>query len=700
MYIPARERKVIELLLESQYDVPIKQIADKLDVSARTVHRDLKGVEQVLETHGLTLKKKTGSGLAIIGSEEDRNHLKEAISDQRAVDYTPEERHVLILSRLLEAREPVKLMTLGTELGVTVATISHDLDKIEEDLTGFQLDLVRRRGYGVEIQGKEANIREAISYLIMQHLNELDFLKLLREQIQGSSSATVDTVSDHLLGLVNRETIARIEQTIESIRPVLTYHLADSAYIALVIHLSLAIERLQQGEYIRMEEEYLARLRSTREFEVAGQLIDQLEEIFELEIPEAETGYITMHLMGAKVRYDQSLPLEDSSLSVAFKAKQLIEFASQELNQNLHQSNQLLNDLVVHLKPSLYRIQHNMDIQNPLTAQIEQDYPELFEMLERAVAAIFPSLVFPKEETAYLVMHFASAMLNMSEAQAFNVMVVCSSGIGTAKILAAKLKQQFPEIQEVDHQSLFDLEKIDVDDYDLMVSTVPLADQENYVLVNPMLPTADVHRLQHALRRVKITGRMKKLENETISESSDQTLQTIQQSVSKIQKYAETVSELLRFLQVVEVPQGNKEDVLRFACRNLAEKGALRDADSVFYALLEREKIGGLGIPGTGVALFHTRRPDISNVSFSVLTLSAPISTKGMDGEMMPVNTIIVMLAPEDASKEALEVLSYLSSILVEDPASLEILESHEDESITRYISNQLHQFIKNNLSS
>ncbi|KHE66697.1 HTH domain-containing protein, partial [Halobacillus sp. BBL2006] len=206
MYISARERKVIQLLLEARHDLPVKQVAEILDVSSRTVHRDLKGIEKILRVHDLTLQKKAGSGLAILGKVEDQEELKQSIFEQESLDYTPEERQVLILSRLLEAKEPVKLLTFAHELGVTVATISHDLDKIEEVLGEFQLHLIRKRGYGVEVQGEEANIREAIRYIIMQHMDEHDFLQLLRDNIQ-SDSPMLDSVSDHLLGLVNKEKI-------------------------------------------------------------------------------------------------------------------------------------------------------------------------------------------------------------------------------------------------------------------------------------------------------------------------------------------------------------------------------------------------------------------------------------------------------------------------------------------------------------
>ncbi|WP_431800437.1 BglG family transcription antiterminator [Halobacillus andaensis] len=698
MYITGRERKILQLLIDARNELTVKSVADELDVSPRTIHRDLKGIEESLKSYGLTLKKKSGSGLLLQGDQEKRQKLLMEINQQSAIDYTPEERHLMILSRLLEAKEPVKLLSLSNELGVTVATISNDLDKIEGELYGFHLTLIRKRGYGVEIQGEEAKIREAIGFLIMRYMDELDLLNILRENIGGIAESPVDTVSDQLLGLVDKEKLASIERHVEGIRSSLTYDLADSAYLGLVIHLALALERIQKGEIIEMADDYLEDLRHSQEFEIARELINRLEKTFELNIPEAETGYITMHLMGAKVRYTQDAFLEATSLSVAFKAKQLIEYVSSRIDVNLHESSHLLNDLVVHLKPSVYRIKQKMDIQNPLADQIEKDYRELFSIVEDAVRHVFTEFRFPKEETTFLVMHFASALLHDTYSKGLRVLVVCSSGIGTAKMLAAKLSQQFKEIEAVEHESLFDLKNIDLSVFDLVVSTVGLADHDQYILVNPMLPPADVHRIEHAIRRTKVTKQTSKQGLESVVKSKDQTIKSIQDSVLAIQRYATAVHQILDSLKVVNVSGESSDEMIRAAVMPLEENEFITDAEAVTQSLLEREKAGGLGIPDTTLALYHSRSEQVKQPLFTINILEHPVCVPGMGSIDIEISTILLMLAPQSINKEGLEVLSFLSSLIVEEPRAIETLQSKDKEAIVHYVSNQLHQFFQKEL--
>ena len=699
MYVSARERKLIEYLLDAHDPLPVRSVAKQLDVSSRTVHRDLNSLESILREQNLFLSKQAGKGVQITGPEHERNELRNKLYEQKALDYTPEERKILILSRLLESKEPMKLINLANDLGVTVATTSSDLDQMEAELLSFDLQLVKRRGYGVEVKGNEARIREAIQHMMMQHMDEYELLKLLRQRMDTSGTLSkLDDVSEHLLGLVNKERIQTIEQVVETYRTQLTYPLADSAYIGLVIHLSLAMERLKQGEVIKMEPEHLDNLRPTTEFDIARKMILQLEERLELNIPEAEIGYITMHLMGAKARYNQDSVIEDSSLSIAFKTKQLIEFVSNALQRDLHGSDKLLNDLVVHLKPSLYRIQQSMEISNPLMQQIEEDYTELYLIVEEAVKHVFPSLTFPKEETAFLVMHFASALLNMEDTKKLDVLVVCSSGIGTAKILAAKLKQQFHEIETVDHQSVFDIEKLSLEKYDLVVSTIPLDKVEEYVLVNPMLSTSDIHRMQHRIRKVRMIAQMKRADPEVVRE--DQTLQSIRDSVAGIQHYVETISHLINHLYVFHSEEPGKEKIIHEVVGVLEQKNVLKSKVKVAEVLLKRETAGGLGIPGTGIALYHTRMDDIPTPSFSMVNLNSPITIQGMDGIDMAAYIFVLLLAPRDLSREGLEVVSFLSTLFIEDDQSIEVMKSGNEEKMKGYVSNKLHQFMKEKIPS
>src|SRR5699024_12549172 len=95
--------------------------------------------------------------------------------------------------------------------------------------------------------------------------------------------------------------------------------------------------------------------------------------------------------------------------------------------------------------------------------------------------------MFPDEEIGSSFLDLGSSLLQKKEESALRSLVVCSSGIGTAKLLATKLQKQFPEIKQVENKSLFKIAKTNLADYDLIVSTLPLKDiDRDYIIASPI----------------------------------------------------------------------------------------------------------------------------------------------------------------------------------------------------------------------
>ncbi|MEM5594890.1 PRD domain-containing protein [Niallia circulans] len=64
--------------------------------------------------------------------------------------------------------------------------------------------------------------------------------------------------------MVQKEKLLRIENIIEDINEQLPYPLADSSYVGLVVHIALAMERIQRGENISFKEDYLGSCRKQK----------------------------------------------------------------------------------------------------------------------------------------------------------------------------------------------------------------------------------------------------------------------------------------------------------------------------------------------------------------------------------------------------------------------------------------------------
>ena len=263
--LSTREIRLVEVLLRHPDGLTASDIADQLSVSARTVHRDLQAASDFFDSHGLTLVRQAGRGISVEGTPETREQVLEALQDVRSSELTSEERQVSLLRTLLASDQPIKLRALASRLEVSVRTVSRDLDEVEDWLADFRLSLLRRRGYGVEVLGKEGDRRRAMSRVILQNLDESAFLSLPQEPGESAGRAA-DRIADRLLDLIDEDRLREVEDLTGAAVERLPYAIADGAFVRLCVHFALVVERLLQGREIEMGEDILQRLRKTDEY--------------------------------------------------------------------------------------------------------------------------------------------------------------------------------------------------------------------------------------------------------------------------------------------------------------------------------------------------------------------------------------------------------------------------------------------------
>ena len=85
----------------------------------------------------------------------------------------------------------------------------------------------------------------------------------------------------------------------------------------------------------------------------------------------------------------------------------------------------------------------------------------------------------------------------------------------------------------------------------------------------------------------------------------------------------------------------------------------------VFDSLFAREKLGSTGL-GQGVAIPHGRIKGLKQAAGAFLRLKMPVPFDAPDGR--PVNLMFVLLVPEQATEQHLQILSELAQNFAEQP--------------------------------
>jgi PTS system nitrogen regulatory IIA component len=99
----------------------------------------------------------------------------------------------------------------------------------------------------------------------------------------------------------------------------------------------------------------------------------------------------------------------------------------------------------------------------------------------------------------------------------------------------------------------------------------------------------------------------------------------------------------------------------------------------VFDSLFARERLGSTGL-GQGVAIPHGRIKGLKEAVAAVVRLAEPVPFDAPDGR--PVNLLVFLLVPEQATQQHLDILSELAQMLSDKPFRESLLTVSEPGSI------------------
>ncbi len=692
--LTARSQKIIGILTETEGFTPIGQIAERLEVSARTIIRELKNVEAWLAERKVHLLSKPGQGILLDADAADVQTIKEELRLQENLgEYSPRERQAYILVELLNASEPLKLYCFTSALNVSEGTISNDLDKIEPIVNGWNLRLIRKPGYGIEIEGDEKHFRTAISHLIFEHFTRAELLDIIRRKYQGSVPRLAMTaVRNRLLNTIGDDILEGIEEAIGKTEALKNYPIADNSYVGLVVHMALAVKRLMNGERITFDTKILDELRESKEYDIARAIVIETGKIFDIHIPEDETGYITMHLKG--VKYGNTLTdtgkIHVNDYRIIHLANELIRKVEQDTGYLLQNNNRLLIGLVNHLGPALARIQLGLEIQNPLLEEIKTRYSEYYEMTARSVGVIEEKVgvLVPEDEIGYLAMHFGAALEEQTLAvhRIFRVVIVCSTGIGSSKLLEARIRKHYETVRIVESRSVINLDDYlkNHEDVDFVISTVPVQGLERPVaVVSPLLLEQDMDKINRIMKALAGTVSGKRQE---LSEADD-----FASSVAALGQLTESVRVLLGSFRILSLRVGSKEELIQRTAQALYQEPT--EQAPVMRALQDRENAGTTVFDYGRGLLLHCRSQEILRPSLAIILVSKE-NGPAID---LPekIRYGVVMIAPDKMSESMRSVFGEVSRNLVENPQWTDTLLGGQETDIRRQLEKILKQMIR-----
>ncbi len=687
MNFSARGKKILLLMLEEALPISIVKLSEKIGVSKRTIQRELEFFPTDLQAHKLEFASKTGVGVWIIGTQEDKNNLLLKLKNDNSFDDTDREhRRKRIVYEILKDKGIKKLFWYSAKFKVSEATISADIESLEPWLNFYGLKIVKKPGSGITVNGTEASYRKAIRAFISENI-DTNFIHEMYESHSKNSKIIDNFQKTGFIGILGEDTVQRVTDCINGINSEYVKSLTENSYIGLIMHTSIAVKRILDEEIIEDCVDSSKPYSKGAEYKIAQKIATELQEEFEIEIPETEISYIYLHLKASKFE-KATITSESDFENINIIADKMIYAFDEKMAYQLKQDDDFICSLLAHLSPTIIRLTNGMNIHNPMLNEVVNQYSDVYKKCENSAKAL-ESLIgkkVPAAEVGFLAVHFAAALVRIEtgkqKSKIVNIGIVCTSGIGISRLMLSKLKKTFKSRVILTAYGKNDINSKVTQKEDFLISSFSLNIKDIEVIeVNPLLSDKNMEEIRQAILKYEVYTERKfanktTLEFEEISNMANQ-INLIEKSIGIYR-----IDENLNLMQALKI-------ISKIICR------AEEDPETVKNDILEREQISSQIFPELKFALFHAKSNGVTSPSFNIFTSQSLSQFKSPD--LKGINIIFTMLIPKDENEKInSDIMGSISSSMVENNTLLDSIYEGDDSTTLKNISKVLKTFFAN----
>ena len=678
--ISKREKKIIELLLEQKNGVTLDFLTETLHVSNRTIYREVLSLESTLAKYQIKLVREPDKGYRLIGNSVAFQELQESLYHS-SKELTVQQRQSLLVIQLLLSEEEVKMEALAIDLQVSIGTIQSDLLSIEDIFKDYEIKIERKKAKGISAVAKESNRRLIVSGLISSEINEYDFTKLLNNLSKKSEDNSWMKKDNQFLNILDKQVLSNVNQVLKEFNQDFFKRVTDTQFQKLIILLTFSIMRIKQGKELEVVNAMLETVENSISLNSSKDIFTLIKKLDPFEMKLEEIYFLAIQLEGLNVHIRKEFFSKDYDANLSFKVNELITRVSKQMDWDFNQDETLYKDLLTHISAAVKRSVAPMPSNLSLLLQkVHSQYNQLSLVVEKNLKHVFLGIDFLPEEIIYVVIHFASTYEKLIARKDISVLVVCSSGIGMAKILQNRLKKNISEISSITTARISQLEDLKLENYDLVLSTIFLKGFETeYKVVTPLLMDDEIKSIRQSIKQLK-------KQPTPIEDLASISLED--HEFKNFYKKIMTVNQLLERFNLREWKEHETIDALLSSiCFDLEKSGILSNPEKVKKKLLERMNTAPIGLPETNMALFHCIDQEVMVPYFAIYDVPNSFIMDSIDKETIEMKRVLMMIGPNPLSEIDQEVLGLISSTIVESNLNLEIFNTGSKKMITNYLN-------------
>ncbi|MGT2756666.1 PRD domain-containing protein [Streptococcus ovuberis] len=440
---------VLNLMSQDSYQTS-QDLADKLEISEKTVRTRIKELKEILTAYGATIESKRHFGYKLLIQDEASFLQVSRFVEDKDIPETSEQRQVALLQLLLRSEDYVKLEDIAEQFYISRNTLSANLKRVESILMAYDLLLDRRPNYGIKVLGQEFHKRICLLNTLYDRLADRSREAWLMETILDGNHCHKVTMSEIALENV-------------------------------VKYINITLDRLQQGFTI-VDGDVPADVISPATERIVADYSRLIEARFGQQLNLQERQFLAV-IYGAHLSSD-SYSQYGPNFVITGQIDELVhkmltrvyETFALDFRQNL----ELRMALNQHLVPMAIRLKFNIAAQNPLLEMIKQEYPYPYTLAATACTSLkeYYQCDIPEDEVAYIAIIFALATEKRNrKIEKKTIVLVCVSGKSSSQLFKFKYKQAFGDYLDTIYEcTVAELEEFDFQgkQVDYIFTTVPL----------------------------------------------------------------------------------------------------------------------------------------------------------------------------------------------------------------------------------
>lgn len=453
--------------------ITVGTLADKLEVSERTIRNDIKQLNQELGSCGLIDGEKGRYSLHIYSAEGFRAIYAKLVETDTFLNST-RNRMDYAFGKLIRSEEPILTDELAYEMNVGRTTLIGDLKKLREELSAYNLTIIGKASKGLLLHGREADIRK--------YILDNNYHQLYREYP------------------LDRELSEAITETFNA------YALEKSVQERFEEFVTLMLDRFLTGHYIGKLEPGYYKLGSKDEFEIVDTLINRIGSVLQVEFPIEEKLFAFLPILGMRTPADLSsinhIKLDEH---VQVVMEKIIVKIRQEMDISLV-NNEFTQEFLYHIMFMLNRLRYGVRLVNPMLEDLKSKYPLAYQMAGIAASIIEAEygVRVTDDERGYLAAYFGVFLTesDLAGSRKFRIALVCGTGRVTSRLVAVQLKKILDSSAEME---MFSAERVtdeQLNQYDVVITTVKLSCQcqRPVIQINEIF---DEQELRYKLEKVR-----------------------------------------------------------------------------------------------------------------------------------------------------------------------------------------------------